>query len=228
MSVFSYIAKSRHGEELSGHLAGENLDEVIAELHTMGLAVLHIHESRGPLLAGFLNWLRELSPPKASKRELALFSRQLATVLESGIPLSRGLRGLASDKGGRGMGKTILDVCDRIERGESLSKALEAHPAVFNSMYQSMVRAGERAGTLDSVVEHLAVYLEKSDAIRTKVKSALSYPVFIMVFAALAILLMLVKIVPTFAKLYTDLGADLPTLTRIMIESSAFVQGHFL
>jgi len=229
MATFSYIARSRAGEEVTGVLAGTSLDDVVRKLQDLGLAVLYVTEKKSG--EGFDAWKEkwhQLNIKKTSTKDLSLFSRQLSTVLESGIPLSKGLRGLAADSANRGLGKTIADICVRLEQGESLSDAMAAHPASFGKMYLSMVRAGERAGTLDQIVEHLAVYLEKTDAIKTKVKAALSYPIFIMSFAILAFLLLLLKIVPTFAVLYGDLGQDLPALTRIMIDTSNLIRANFL
>ncbi len=229
MATFSYIARNQSGDEVTGVLAGASLDDVVRQLQDLGLAVLYVAEKKTS--DGAEAWKekwRELNMKKTSTKDLALFSRQLSTVLESGIPLSKGLRGLASDSSNKGLGKTIGDVCTRLEQGESLSDAMGAHPASFGRMYLSMIRAGERAGTLDQIVEHLAVYLEKTDAIKSKVKSAMSYPLFIMGFATLAFLLLLLKIVPTFATLYVDLGQDLPALTKIMIDTSALIRSNFL
>jgi len=229
MASFSYIARNRTGDEITGVLAGTNMDEVVRKLQNLGFAVLYVAEKRTDEgMEAWKNRWRQMNVKKTGTKDLALFSRQLATVLESGIPLSKGLRGLAIDSSNRTLGKSIADLCNRLEQGESLSEAMAAHPETFNRMYLSMVRAGERAGTLDQIVEHLAVYLEKTDAIRTKVKSALNYPIFIMGFAILASVLLLVKIVPTFASLYGDLGQELPGLTKLLIASSAAIRENII
>ena len=229
MATFMYIARDRAGEEITGVLNGSSMDEVARNLQELGLAVLYVAEKKtNDGMDVWKNTWKQLNKRKTGAKELALFSRQLATVLESGIPLSKGLRGLSVDSKGKGLGKSVGDICTRIEQGESLSDAMMAHPENFNKMYLSMIKAGEQAGTLDQIVEHLAVYLEKTDAIRTKVKSAMSYPVFILSFAILAFLLLLLKIVPTFAVLYADLGQDLPSLTQFLIDASNLIRGNAL
>lgn len=221
MASFAYVAKSRAGEEVSGLVDGASLDDAIGRLHAQGLIVLHVAESRGQTDRSSIGQrLSAFTKGTVSTRDLALFTRQLSTVLQAGIPLVRGLRGLAADMSSRGLCLAVDDVALRIERGEGLSEAMATHPEAFNKMYVSMIRAGERAGTLDDILEDLATYLEKIDAIKTKVRSAMSYPIFVLVFAVLATLFMLFKIVPTFAEIYQELGQELPSLTKAVIAAS--------
>jgi type IV pilus assembly protein PilC len=227
MPNFAYVARSRTGEELTGFLAGSSLDEVVSHLHGQGLAVLHVVEDR--VRPGRRPWRERLPALRlgtAGTRDLALFSRQFATVLEAGIPMVRGLRGLASDTASPVLSRTLSDVADRIERGESLSEAMAAHPESFSVMYLSMVRAGERSGTLDQIIDQLAIYLEKVDAVKTKVRAALAYPVFVLAFAVLVMLFLLLKIVPTFEHIYRDFAQQLPALTRFVVSLSNLVRGH--
>jgi len=229
MATFSYIARNQTGDEVTGVLGAATMDDVVRKLQDLGFAVLYVAEKKTDEgLDAWKDKWRQMNVKKTGSKDLALFSRQLSTVLESGIPLSKGLRGLATDASNKALGKSIADLCVKLEQGESLSEAMSAHPETFGRMYLSMIQAGERAGTLDQIVEHLAVYLEKTDAIRTKVKSALSYPIFIMGFAILASVLLLLKIVPTFATLYEDLGQNLPTLTQSLIDTSAFIRGNIV
>jgi len=191
------------------------------------LIVLNVREEKAR--ARQLSWGEQFSRMalgKAKNRDLALFTRQFATVMEAGIPLVRGLRGLAADTPSRVLARAIGDLGRRIERGEGLSDALAAHPEAFNKMYVSMARAGERAGTLDAILEELAVYLEKVDAIRTKVRAAMSYPIFILIFAFLATLFLLFKIVPTFAEIYASFGQQLPGLTQLIVNISNAIRTH--
>ncbi|MBM3285869.1 MAG: type II secretion system F family protein [Candidatus Eisenbacteria bacterium] len=229
MGNFAYVVKSRSGEERSGFTAGSSVDEVVSHLHSQGYVVLHVTEDRSQDRG--LPWHQRLSSMhlgRVSTRELALFTRQLSTVLQAGIPLVRGLRGLAADAGSKMLAMAVADIANRIERGESLSDGMVAHPEAFNRMYVSMIRAGERAGTLDEILEDLAVYLEKIDAIKTKVRSALSYPLFVLVFAIGATAFLLFKIVPTFAEIYADLGQNLPGLTQAVVAASNAVRHNVL
>ena len=227
-TTYSYTARSMTGNEVTGLHVGENVDEVVSYLHSRDLAVLKVETDKRRGETALPDWFNITIGSQASTRDLAVFSRQLATVLESGIPLIKGLRGLVADSGGKALSAAVQDVSQRLERGESLSEAMAAHPAIFNTMYLSMIRAGERSGTLDRIVIELAEYLEKTDAIRTKVRSAMSYPLFIMGFAVLASIFLVVKIVPTFSKTYAELGQDLPGLTRVVLGISDAIRGHWL
>ncbi|MBU1699092.1 MAG: type II secretion system F family protein [Candidatus Eisenbacteria bacterium] len=227
MGNFAYIAKTRSGEERSGLISGNSIDDVVRDLHSNGLTVLNVIEDRGQGLD--ISWFKRFARTPITSvgvREIALFTRQLATIMEAGIPLVRGLRGLADDAGSRTLSRAIEDIAVQIERGESLSNAMSAHPAAFSSMYINMIRAGERAGTLDKILEDLAVYLEKIDAIKTKVRSAMAYPVFVFLFAVAAGLFLLLKIVPTFEGIYADLGQQLPGLTLLMISISQTIRSN--
>jgi type IV pilus assembly protein PilC len=229
MANFTYVAKDNGGVEVTGFLSGGSIDDVIVQLHGRGLAVMHVAEdAHREGVGAFKQQWAALWRGRASTRDLALFSRQLATVIESGIPLVKGLRGLSSDGSRGAIAKATRSLANRVERGESLSDAMSAHPEVFNEMYMSMIRAGERAGTLDRIIVELANYLEKVDDIKTKVKSAMSYPVFILVFVALATLFLIVNIVPTFAGIYDELGQDLPGVTRMVLGMSTFVRTNAL
>ncbi|MBD3163448.1 MAG: hypothetical protein GF346_13215, partial [Candidatus Eisenbacteria bacterium] len=182
MASYAYVVKNDTGKEVSGVLACGSMDEAVNQLHAQGFVVLHVTEGIG--LGRKPSWLtRFLSKPigGANTRDLALFTRQLSTAMEAGIPLLRALRGLAADSPNKVLAKAIGDVANRIEKGESLSDAMAAHPEAFTEMYLSMIRAGERAGTLDEILEDLAIYLERIDGIKTKVRSALSYPAFVLV-----------------------------------------------
>jgi type IV pilus assembly protein PilC len=227
MPNFAYVAKSRTGEEQSGFLAGSNIDDVVRNLHDRGLVVLHVAEDRASERS--LPWyvrFASASIGTTGTRDLALFTRQLSTVLEAGIPLVRGLRGLAADSSSKLLRRALGDIASRIEQGEGLSDAMAAHPESFNRMYVSMIRAGERAGTLDQILDQLATYLEKVDAIKTKVRSAMAYPVFVLIFATIASLFLLLKIVPTFQGIYADLGQELPTVTRWVIAASDAIRAN--
>lgn len=228
MATFTYVAKDRTGTEVTGLLSGSNIDDIVSQLHGDGFAVLHVAEDKSA--AQSKSWLRrfsEISFGRVPNREIALFSRQLSTVIDSGIPLVKGLKGLSGDGGNKMLRAAVDDMGNRLARGESLSEAMAEHDEAFNDMYLSMIRAGERAGTLDKIVEQLAVYLEKVDEIQGKVKSALSYPLFVLGFAVLGTLFLLLKIVPTFAGIYEELGQELPGLTRVVMTISSTIADNF-
>jgi len=225
MGNFAYVARSSTGDELTGFLSAANVDEAVTELHGRGYIVLHVaEESRKREVSAMREAFVRFRQGRVGTRHLALFTRQLATVLQAGIPVVRGLRGLAADTQSRVLARAVNDVADRIEGGESISDAMAAHPEAFNRLYISMMRAGERAGTLDDILDEVAIYLEKMDAIRTKVKAAMSYPIFVLAFAVLATLFLLFKVVPTFVDIYAEFGQKLPALTLLVVNISQMVR----
>jgi type II secretory pathway component PulF len=175
---YSFVVRKRTGERQRGVLTGASRDEVLARLHSEGKVVLELVEGSG----GAGRWARpaawggfSFSRRRVGVRELALFTRQLATVLGAGIPIVRGLRGLAADVSQRTLSTAVEDVALRIEKGETLSGAFGAHPEAFNGFYVSMMRAGENAGVLDSVLEALAtmrVRLQRASGIGRQAKWA--------------------------------------------------------
>lgn len=230
MPDFAYIAKDRTGSELSGIVNGPSADHAIEELHKRGLVVLHVTEDRAGKKDSIPWYKKDLSlfPSSIGTRDLALFTRQLSTLFEAGIPLVRGLRGLSADETNKLLGRTVKDVAERVEGGSNLSDAMAMHPRTFDTLYVSMVKAGEGSGTLEEILEHLAVYLEKMDALKTKIRSAMSYPVFVLFTAVTITLFLLLKIVPTFEQIYADLDAVLPLPTRMVLWVSRLVQDNIL
>ncbi len=231
MPNFAYVAKTHTGEEQAGVMSGASVDQVVDDLHRRGLIVLHVAEDaifRGRATG----WKERINRPVlsggVSTRDLALFTRQLSTLFEAGIPLVRGLRGLSKDESNRTLSRTVARVAETVEQGNSLADALAEHPRIFNGLYVSMVRAGEGAGTLDKILGELAIYLEKLDAIKTKVRSAMSYPVFVLVFAIAISLFLLLKIVPTFEEIYADFGQQLPGPTRAVVNVSHLIRDNAL
>jgi len=226
LANYAYVARSQTGEEISGFLRGETQDDVVASLHRQGMVVLHVVESRTVGARRGLGLPASFVHGTVGAREMALFSSQFATVLEAGIPLVRGLRGLAADTPNRALSRALFDVTARLESGEHLADAMARHPNAFSRMYVSMIRAGERAGTLDEIVNQLAVYLERVDTIQSKIRSAMAYPLFVMGFVLLAAVFLLMEVVPTFSRIYGDMGQELPALTRTVIDISDFIRGN--
>lgn len=232
MPNFAYVARTNAGEERIGILPGASVDHVVEELHRRGLVVLHVGEDALPAAGGGGRIRDFLEKPVitsgVSTRDLALFTRQLSTLFEAGIPLVRGLRGLGHDESNKVLSRAVNQVADTLEEGNSLAEALSRHPRIFNGLYVNMVRAGEGAGTLEEILRELANYLEKVDAIRTQVRSAMTYPIFVLVFALGVTLFLLLKIVPTFEGIYANFDAELPGPTLALIAASRAIRDNAL
>jgi len=239
MPLFNYSAVDSRGVECSGQLETRDAGQVAAGLRQRGLfptAVTEVAASRTP--AARTNSIR---PPRrqwsrlrlnrtASAAELAVFTRQLATLLHAGMPLLRGLEVLARQERNAGFHRVLAALAAAIKAGGTLSEAMAQHPREFDRLYLSMVRAGEAGGALDLVLARVARYQEKSRQLRGRVAAALVYPAIVLAVAANILAGLLVFVVPRFRQIFSDLlrGAPLPALTQIVLATSVWVQSHAL
>jgi len=214
MTNFAYKALDARGAQAAGEIEGESKTAVAATLRNRGLTVLDLNEVKqglGSIQIG----------GRVKAKDLTVFSRQFATMVNSGLSMLRCLYVLEEQTPNKKLAKVIGEVRADVEAGISLSDALEKHPKIFSRLYVSMVRAGELGGILDEVLNRLATQLEKEDSIRRAVKSAMVYPILIGSFAIIVLIGMVLFLIPIFASMYKDLGdAKLPFLTRIMMAIS--------
>ena len=211
MTNFAYKALDARGTSAAGEIEGESKAAVAAALRSRGLTVLDLNEVKQ-------GWGQITIGGRIKSKDLTVFSRQFATMVNSGLSMLRCLYVLEEQTPNKKLAAVISDVRADVEAGIALSDAMEKHPKVFSRLYVSMVRAGELGGILDEVLNRLATQLEKEDSIRRAVKSAMVYPVLIGSFAIIVLLGMVLFLIPIFAAMYRDLGnAKLPFLTRIMM-----------
>jgi len=203
MPSFAYTAReTASGREIRNSVEAATEQAAIAALLNRNLLVVSIQEKvsrKGKTQGG-----------KVSLADLVMFTRQLATMVDAGIAIVQSLQALADQTANKIMRDTIRDVCARVEGGESFSEALQKHPKAFNRLYISMVAAGEKGGLLAEILARLATYLENSDRLRKKVKTALMYPSAVTVVAICITTFLLVKVIPTFKEIYSGFGAQLP------------------
>jgi len=217
MATYTYKALDTRGASASGQIDGDTKAAVAASLRNKGLTVVDINEvktglARTDIFAGL---------QRIKAKDLTVFSRQFATMINSGLAMLRALTVLEEQTENKKFATVLGAVRADVEAGISLSDALEKHPKVFSPLYINMVRAGEIGGILDDVLNRLATQLEKDDSIRRAVKSALVYPTMIGSFAIIVLLGMVFFLIPIFAGMYKELGnAKLPMLTRIMVTVS--------
>ena len=220
MPNFAYTAReTATGREIRNTLEAQSEQAAIAALLNRNLLVVEIKEKmakRGQTHGG-----------RVQLADLVMFTRQLATMVDAGIAIVQALQALAEQTPNKVMRDTIKDVCSRVEAGESFSEALIRHPKSFNRLYVSMVHAGEKGGLLAEILARLATYLENSERLRKKVKTALMYPTVVTVVAIVITIFLLVKVIPTFKEVYAGFGAKLPGPTEFLITLSEFLQ-HYL
>lgn len=217
--TFKYRVRDKGGQLLEGELEADSVAVVAARLRHQGFVPIEIDHKAGGGLKG------DISIPGLSNRvklkDLAVFSRQFATMVNSGLTLIRALTILAEQTENKELARIIGEVRSDVETGESLSGALSKHPKAFNDLYVAMVKAGETGGVLDAVLMRLADTIEKQVSLRNKIKSAMAYPVMAMSLILLITAAMLIFIVPQFKNLYGELGGTLPLPTRVLMALSA-------
>jgi type IV pilus assembly protein PilC len=222
--TFTYQGRDRSGRLLSGTLEADSQASVVSRLRQEGVIPLSIDKKPTTGVK------REIKLPtfrgKVKLKELAVFSRQFSTMINSGLSLLRALNILSEQTESKVLASVVALVREDVEKGSSLSGALAAHPKAFSRLYVAMVRAGETGGVLDTVLLNLADTLEKQVALKQKVKSAMTYPVVVFCMVIMIVTAMLIFVVPMFKNLYADLGGTLPIATRILIGVSNIVKKY--
>ncbi len=226
MPVFEYRVRDRSGKVLKSQMEAETANQVRDTLRSKGLMIVEIKAPRTGLSADVKIPFLDNRPP--SLKQVAIFSKQLATLINAGVPLVQSLAILQKQIEHKGFQGVVKEMRTEIEAGTPLSEALAKHPKIFNRLYLNLVRAGETSGTLDAVLERIAEFQEKELALRGKIKSALTYPVVVLVFAILITYFLLTTIVPQFAGILAQLNAPLPFITRMLMAVSNFLQHQIL
>ena len=221
--TYTYKVRDRRGTLITGEIMGESQDLVLAKLREQHYIPLEVKAKSGGLKREF-----HLLPQKAKLKDLAVFSRQFATMVNSGLPLLRTLAILEEQTQSKYLAKIVGEVRLDVEKGISLSASLAKHPRAFNDLFVAMVRAGETSGTLDSVLVRLADNIEREVSLRRQIKSAMTYPIVVVVLVFLILTAMLLFVVPTFKDLYAQLGGTLPLPTRLLIALSDAVKSYFI
>lgn len=219
-TTFVWKGKTESGQVVSGEMVANSKTEVIMALRKKKVSVTVAKEKPKGLSIGF-------GKGGVGTKDLALFTRQFATMINAGLPLVQCLDILAKQAEKDFFRKTITQIMRDVESGSTLADALAKHPAVFSSLYVNMVEAGEAGGVLDIILGRLATYLEKMAALKRKVKGAMTYPAVICVVTVAASAFMLIFIIPTFAKLYADFGGDLPSLTKFVMGLSSLLRSKW-
>ncbi|QBE66668.1 type II secretion system F family protein [Pseudoduganella lutea] len=229
MPYFAYKARDLKGQLMQGVLEGADSAAVADQLMGSGVTPVEITATRAPAKEGGGSdglWTR-LTRPKVTDMDVQLFSRQLYTLLKSGVPIMRGLAGLEESAVNRSFAQIIRDLRESLDAGRELSAAMRRHPGVFNNFYLSMVRVGEMTGRLDAVFLRLFDHLEFDRDMRQRVKAALRYPTFVVVAIVVAMAVVNLFVIPSFAQVFASLHAELPLMTRILLGTSNFTVTHW-
>lgn len=221
MSVYQYTAKNSNAQSVNGTLEAESQAEAENILHSKGLMIVSLKNIPDRLI-------KKTRDRKVSLDALVIFSRQLATMIDSGITLVAALEILRDQIDDRALCAIISKIYRDVQEGKSFCDSTAKYPAAFSDFYINMIKAGEASGRLDDVLERLAVFLEKTAALRRKVQSSLVYPAVIITMAISITIFLMVKVVPTFKDIFATLGGELPLPTRILIFASDALKKYFL
>lgn len=219
MAIYTWKARTRQGTIKNGEIEASDDQAVLTQLRAQLLMPVSV-KKKAKDVSEYLPFLK----PGIRTRELVIFTRQFATMIDAGLPLVQCLEILGSQQENATFREIIREVKQDVEQGSTFADALGKHPKPFDALYVNLVHAGEVGGILDTILNRLAVYLEKADALARKVKGAMVYPSTVLVVAAAVVVLMLVKIIPTFEKMFADFGGELPGPTQIVINVSHWMQ----
>jgi len=222
MPNFTYQARDPSGRPIGGDVEAIDVQAAASSLMDRGLMVISLRASVGRKKG------RKRQRGKVKAQDLVVFTRQLATMMDAGLPLVQSMTALEEQTESPVFKPVLRNITENVEQGRAFSEALAEHPKVFTRLYVSMVEAGETGGLLAEILDRLASYLESSARLKKKVKSAMSYPVIVCCIALSIALFLIVKVIPIFGGIYKDFGAALPTPTQILIDVSDVVRQYFI
>ena len=214
-SVFEWEGKDRGGKVVRGEMRASGQHQVMASLRRQGI------------LPGKIKKRRMRSGKKIKPKDLAIFTRQLATMMKAGVPLLQAFDIVGRGNANASVTKLLNDIRNDVETGTSLSTAFRKFPLYFDNLYCNLVEAGETAGILDQLLDRLAIYMEKTEGIKSKIKSALMYPISVVVVAFVVVAVIMIFVIPAFKQVFSSFGADLPAPTLFVIAMSEFFVAYW-
>jgi type IV pilus assembly protein PilC len=217
MPTFAYSGRTRAGQTVAGERAADTMDAAVAQLRRDQILVTRINPVKERAAKKVVGRLRSKSVPA---KNLAIFTRQFSVMIDAGLPLVQCLEILGTQEEDKNFSAVILATRGEVESGMSLADAMKKHPKAFDPLFTNMIAAGEAGGILDTILKRLATYIEKAVKLKGQVKSAMVYPIAVILIAVLVVGVILWKVIPTFANLFAGLGAELPLPTRIVIALS--------
>ncbi|MCK4742566.1 MAG: type II secretion system F family protein [Sulfuriflexus sp.] len=224
MATFSYKGRTNRGDSIEGNISAANADAVAAQLFNSGITPIDITEQAEKSADIKLS---NLFGEKVGLDELILFSRQMYTLMKSGVPITRSITSLAESSNNVALHNALLTLVEELESGRELSTAMAQYPKIFSTLYVSMIQVGENTGRLDEAFLQISEYLALDKDTRDRIKAALRYPVIVLVAIAGAIAIINLFVIPAFAKVYSGLNAELPWATKILIATSNFMVANW-
>lgn len=218
--TYIWEGKDTKGQKAQGETMGKSVALVKADLRRQGINPTKVRKKPKPLFGGG-------GKTKITAADISIFARQLATMMDSGVPIVQSFEIIGKGHENKGMSELLNSVKNDIESGTTLSEALSKHPLHFDELFCNLVQAGEHAGILDKILDKIATYKEKTEAIKAKIKKAMTYPIAIMVVAFVITVILLIFVIPQFEQLFSGFGADLPALTKMVVKMSEWMQAYW-
>jgi len=220
MEIYIWKGRNLRGEILKGEIEAESKEEVENKLRSQRIIPIKIKKKPKEITI-------PLFEKKVTPNEVMIFTRQLSTMIDAGLSIIQSLEILAEQTENKKFREVINGIKTKLESGQTLSKAMASYPKVFDELYVNMVNAGEISGSLDIILQRLAVLLEKTITLKRKIKGAMFYPISVIIVAIIVSAILLIKVVPTFAELFSSMGKALPLPTQIVINISNFLRANF-
>ncbi|MFL3652962.1 MAG: type II secretion system F family protein [Pseudoalteromonas sp.] len=217
--TFVWVGVSARGKKLEGELTGNSIALVKAQLRKQGITPSKVKRKPKPL---FGTRLQKITP-----KDIAMVTRQIATMLMAGVPLIQSIEMIGTGATNKSLGKLMETIADEVKAGQPLSTALRKHPRYFDDLYCDLVASGEQSGALDKIFDRVALYKEKSEALKSKIKKAMFYPIAVLVVALIVTSILLIFVVPQFQDIFNGFGAELPAFTLFVIAISEFMQEYW-
>lgn len=217
--TFTWEGTDRKGNRVKGELSTVSVAMAKAELRRQGINPLKVRKKAAPLFGG--------GKKKITSQDITIFSRQLATMMSSGVPMVQAFDIVGKGHSNPSMQELVLSIKAEVEGGATLNAALRKHPLYFDDLFCNLVEAGEQAGILENLLDKIATYKEKTESLKGKIKKALTYPIAVILVAIVITAIIMIFVVPQFKELFAGFGADLPTFTLIVIQISEFVSAYW-
>ncbi len=220
MPTFAYDGVDRKGVKIKGEMPARNMALAKVSLRKQGITINSIREKRKNILEGLMK-------KKVSTLDITIFTRQLATMMKAGVPLVQSFEIVAEGLDNPSMREVVLGIKGEVEGGNTFAGALKKYPQHFDNLFCSLVESGEQSGALETMLDRVAIYKEKSEILKQKIKKAMKYPMAVIVVALVVTIILMVKVVPVFQDLFSSFGADLPAFTQMVVNMSNWMQKYW-
>lgn len=220
LQTFSYTGTDRKGLTIKGDLAARNMALAKVMLRKQNVTVVKIQVKRKNLLEGAFK-------KKINTLDITIFTRQLATMMKAGVPLVQSFDIVAEGLENPSMREVVLGIKNQVENGNTFAEALKKYPKYFDGLFCSLIESGEQSGALETMLDRVAIYKEKSEQLKQKIKKAMKYPISVIIVALIVTIILMVKVVPVFEGLFSSFGAELPAFTKMVVNMSNWMQSYW-